>query len=107
MNALRSRMVSEQRRIDVIRIEEEANRTPAIAIKNNALQASGSQRGSGRYRGGHSRGSGLPRDTVNRDNAKCTYCGKQGHYTSLSRLRISNQREKQPTQPKNDADQKR
>ena len=37
MDALRARIVSEQRRIDVRRIEEEASRTPAIAVNNNAL----------------------------------------------------------------------
>lgn len=85
--------------IEVKRVEEEGNHIPSNEIMINALQGFGSQRGSltRRLRGGRSRGRGPPRDSFNRNNAKCTYCGKKRYYEFVCRLRIANQGEKQPS----------
>ena len=100
MDALRARIVSEQRRIELRRIEE-ATLPPTTTPDTGALQATGVQRMpfNRNTRGGRGRSSG-PREAINRDTAKCTYCGKSRHYEFECRLRIAQQGEKQTTPSK-------
>lgn len=98
MDALRARIVSEQRRIDLRKTEEEGSKPLTNTSDITALQAYGGQKGHFPrvYRGGRGRG-GSSRDTINRDTAKCTYCGKARHYEFECRLRIANEGDKQTT----------
>ncbi len=117
MDALRARIVSEQRRI-YFRKTEELNTQNGPRVHNGddgqqhtstnttdgtALPAFGSQRVQprtsfrGNNRGRRGAPNGGPRDAGNRDNAWCTYCGKPRHYEFECRLRIANGGEKQST----------
>ena len=101
MPALRERFLSVQRRLVRRQMDEKASQPlppPPSGSDNSALQASGTQRGhfNRGYRGGRARG-GSPRDIINRDVAKCNYCGKARHYEFECRLRIAHEGEKQLT----------
>jgi hypothetical protein len=101
MDALRARIVSEQRRIELRHIEEQASLPPTTERDDSALSATGIQRTPHmrNIRGGRGRSYGQ-REVIDRDTAKCTYCGKSRHYEFECRLRIAHQGENQPPPPK-------
>jgi hypothetical protein len=103
MDALRARIVSEQRRIELRHIEEQASLPPTTERDDSALQATGFQRTPlmRNIRGGRGRGRSNGRhEVIDRDSAKCTYCGKSRHYEFECRLRITHQGENQLPPPK-------
>lgn len=110
MDALRARLVTEQRRIRTRMTENNSpigstssmnkgssNTTPPES-ESNALYGSGfrgkqnATRGNFRGFGGR---RGRPREQKDRDSAQCTYCGKYRHYEFECRAKIANEGEKQ------------
>lgn len=80
MDALRARIASEQRRIELRKTEEEGFKPLTNTPEGTALKAYGGQKGHfpRAFRGSRGRGGAL-RDTINHDTAKCTYCGTPRH----------------------------
>lgn len=120
MDGLRARLVSEQRRINARRNEDltggangtspgmtnNSHKTHAGVEGDGAALYGSSNRGQAstrnNYRGSGNRGNRGKqlknkgqRDTIDRDSAKCTYCGKHRHYEFERRLRIANEGDKQ------------
>ena len=100
MDTLRERIAFEERRL----IRKGGALPPAQKPPDAALPAFGGQagpptRGMRGWRGGRGRGGG-GRDTFNRDNVVCHYCGKARHYEFECRLRIAQQGEQQQAPPK-------
>ncbi len=117
MDALRARLVTEQRRITARMTDTKPTIAPSITLNNgssnatqnpnnesNALYGFGNRggqtasrsnyRGFGGRRGRQQQRKGQ-RDQTDKAGAKCTYCGKFGHYEFECRLRIAHEGEKQ------------
>lgn len=108
MEELRTQIVSEQRRLDLDDAEERESKTTVQPSTSNnesgALFGFNNNRrnnSSRSFRGGRGlSNSQSPRDVINRDKAKCTYCGKNRHYEFECRMRIANEGDKQGTSTK-------
>jgi hypothetical protein len=128
MDALRARLVTEQRRIMSRMTENNTPNAPSSSVNSSNANVTTNQeseskalfgfgnrgkqyntrsnfRGFGGRRGRQQQGTSR-REPYDRDSAKCTYCGKFRHYEFECRTRIANEGDKQqPAKRANNGEQ--